>query len=300
MVKVIVEVISGASVGRKVPIQTGEKATFGTSEASDVCLEDPEMGKIQFALQCESESFLLQSLSPASTVLVNDQPVDDGALHDGDEISAGQTRLRVSFTGMSSETTLDRENETTEPPKVTAEELCRLIELDEEGMQLLSPDQSPSMFVDTLVAEDRFVDAVRLIAYALTKSQAVKWAHEGISEIGSPEKRTPQDQVAIEATGKWIEDEAEANRRTALISAEELEFATAPACVAAAAGWSGGSMVSPDLDPIEPDHLLTARMASIAIQIAALEPGDDLVDARYKQAIEKGKAMLTEPVSSGS
>ena len=296
--KVIVQVTAGPSAGRQIPIQSGERATFGSSEAADVCLADDQMGTVHFALRCDSESCVLDSLGLVPKVLVNDAPVETVALHDGDEIVSGQTRLSVSFTGIAIDVETTPTSKPDDIPQATVEELCKLIELDEEGMQLLSPGQSPAAFVDTLVAQERYVDAVRLLAYAMTKSQAVRWAHEGITEIGSPKERSPQDQVAIDATGKWIEEGAEDNRRSALASAEELEFSTAPACAAAAAGWSGGSMVSPDLDPIEPDGLLTARMASIAIQIAALEPEDDRVETRYKRVIQKGKAMLLERLAS--
>lgn len=298
--KVIVHVVAGASQGRSVPVQSGERATFGSSDAADVCLEDPEMDGFHFALHCESSACEIRSLVKTQPVLVNGKPADQTQLNDGDEISAGQTRLAISIDRSLTEKTTVLETPSVEQErKPTIQELCETIELDDEGMELLTPEHSIGSFVQTLVANERFVDAVRLLAYAMPKPRAVQWAHEGIAKIGQKD-RTVEDQNATQATGKWVAEAVETNRREALDAAEKLEFATAPACAAAAAGWSGGSMVGPDLDPIEPDGLLTARMASIAIQIAALEPADDAVNERYKQVIEMGQSMLAEHASADS
>ncbi|MEL6107347.1 MAG: FHA domain-containing protein [Planctomycetota bacterium] len=299
--KVIVRVVEGANKGRGIPVQSGERATFGSSDAADVSLQDPELSGFHFAIHCDSAECTIRSLIDSHPVVVNGVPVEQVQLSDGDEVRAGQTQLAISFEGsFASEAplppTTDREEDAATP---SIHQLCQKIELDEEGMELLKPEHTVDSFVQTLVAEERFIDAVRLLAYAMPKSQAVRWAHDGITTIGH-KVRTAEDQSAMQATGRWIEESVEAHRWEALQSAEKLEFSTAPACAAAAAGWSGGSMVGPDLDPIEPDSLLTARMASLAIQIAALEVDDDGVDERYKQVIAMGQTILSQESTSSA
>ena len=287
--KVVLNVLSGPSQGRKVPLQTGELARFGCSEAADVCLSDSSMADIHFELECGLDSCSFRSANSAS--LVNGKPVKESELSDGDEILAGQTRMQVKLSTTGAVESETSEKKPADDPSISLEELCVQIELDDHALEYLDAGQTPEAFADALVSAGQPIDAVRVLAHAMPKTQSVQWALAAIDAFAK-QQMTEKERFAMETAEKWLKEPVEENRRAAMAEAETLEYGSAAACVAAAAGWSGGSMVPPDLDVIPPDPLLTGRMSSICIQMVASHQED--VDEYYRQVIELGKSLADQ------
>src|ERR671916_119514 len=57
-----------------------------------------------------------------------------------------------------------------------ATEVCARFAPGEAALGLLAEDQTPRQFLDALVENGEFHDAVRFLAYALPKREAVWWA----------------------------------------------------------------------------------------------------------------------------
>ena len=170
----------------------------------------------------------------------------------------------------------------------TAAEICQHFHLGEVAKKLLQDGMTPQQFLNSLIQQQQYVDAVRFLAHALPKSEAIKWAwlcarqHHGANP---PEKIS----AALEAVDKWIAEPSEENRRAAMTAAERAEFSTPAGSAALAVFFSGGSMAPPDAPVVPPEKNLTPNSVAGAVLLAAVlkEP---------EKAAEKYRAFLAEGV----
>jgi hypothetical protein len=156
----------------------------------------------------------------------------------------------------------------------TATEVCKHFQLDEEGKKLLRESMTPRQFLDALIEKQHYLDAIRFLAYALPKREAIWWACVCARSVagGNP---PPKIAAALQAAEKWVADPSEENRRSAQPASEGAELGTAAGCAAMAVFWSGGSLAPPGLPVVPPDETLTAHGAACSVMLAAVatEPG---------------------------
>jgi hypothetical protein len=97
--RVILEVISGATAGRKVRLTADQELRVGRTEWADFAVpHDSLMSGVHFALRSDSSGCYLTDLGSSNGTLVNGQPVTARTLlRAGDEIRAGETRFAVSI-----------------------------------------------------------------------------------------------------------------------------------------------------------------------------------------------------------
>ena len=97
--RVILEVISGATAGRKVRLTADQELRVGRTEWADLAVpHDSLMSGVHFALRSDSSGCYLTDLGSSNGTLVNGQPVTARTLlRAGDEIRAGETRFAVSI-----------------------------------------------------------------------------------------------------------------------------------------------------------------------------------------------------------
>ena len=74
----------------------------------------------------------------------------------------------------------------------------------------------PRDFIEQLVAKGLFPDAVRVIAHALPRREAVWWAWVCARKDSGAEP-APPIQAALDATERWIVQPTDENRREALL-----------------------------------------------------------------------------------
>ena len=297
--RVILQVTAGPALGRQIPLQSGERARFGSSDVADVCFpEDLEMAEVHFELECQSEQCLVRDLSGSAGTFVNDEPVTEASIDDGDQIVAGQTQLRTVVKGRPGDPK-DRPDETPteEPvePKLSAVELCRMTDLEEESLQLFRPSHTPEEFFQVLTDNNLFADAIRILSLYLPKRQAIYWAYRAVDEV-FPRDLTSEERAALDVTMTWLKDPSEENRRAAMAIAEKLEFANAASLVAAAACWSEGSMAPAEFDEVPPDPKLTAQMAAAAMSMTATTGEVLSINDRFRKITDIGKEFLAGDV----
>ncbi len=167
----------------------------------------------------------------------------------------------------------------------TAREVAQGVPLGGPARKLLRPELTPQQFLDLLVEQKEFVDAVRFLARALPKAEAVWWACQCVRQAGGP-NLPPKEEAAVVAAEKWVKDPSDANRRAAMPAAQAAEFGTAASTAALAAYWSGGSLAPPDAPPVPPDDQLTAQGAAGAVLLAAIKPDP-------QKGLEKCRQFLT-------
>lgn len=169
----------------------------------------------------------------------------------------------------------------------TAAEVCARFELGEEAAPLLEPGMTPGAFLARLIEEQQFPDALQLLAFGLPPREAVWWACVCTrSELG-PE--TPPVAVkALQAAEAWSFRPDEERRRTAEAAADASELEHPAGWAALAAFWSGGSLVRPDLQAVEPTPDLTPKAVYASVSLAGYLKDPGAADARFEEYVQRG------------
>src|SRR5579863_5465832 len=126
---------------------------------------------------------------------------------------------------------------------------------------LLRADAQPLEYLNLLVANQLYADAVRFLAHALPKRECVWWAWV-CARRSAGEKPPPKIKSSLDATEKWIAQPNEENRRIAKAAADAAGIASAAGCAGLAAFFSGGSLGPPEAPPVQPGDYLTAKAVS--------------------------------------
>jgi hypothetical protein len=169
----------------------------------------------------------------------------------------------------------------------TAAEVCRQFPLSEEARELILPDLAPSPYLAALREHQLFADAIRFLAHALPKREAIWWACRcARSAHGSA--CPPAAAAALQCAEKWVADPSDAHRRAAMPAAEAVGLADPAGCVAAACFWSGGSLAPPDLPAVAPAEHLTARVVAASILLAAVRTEPARAPDKYRQFLQLG------------
>ena len=171
-------------------------------------------------------------------------------------------------------------------PPLGAAELSVLAGVGDEAKTLLSADDLPRDFIEQLLAKGLFPDAVRVIAHALPRREAVWWAWVCARKVAGAEPAPPV-QAALDATERWIVQPTDENRREALLFGEAAEFGTPAGCAALAVFMSSGSLAPPELPPVPPGEFLTAKAVSGSVTLAAVaEP--DHTEEKFQEFLKLG------------
>jgi len=164
--------------------------------------------------------------------------------------------------------------------------ISSVAELGEEAMALVRPEMHPLDLVALLMEKSLFADAVRFIAHALPKREAVWWgwvcARRCIPE-------PPQSiKTCLAATETWIAQPTEENRRQAKAAADRAGVSTAAGCAALAAFFSGGSLAPPEAPTVPPGEFLTAKAVSGAVIFAAVAREPELAPEKFRSYVAQG------------
>ena len=177
----------------------------------------------------------------------------------------------------------------------TALEICKNVPIGDEAKAILTKDLSPRQFLDVLIDQGLFNDAVRFMAFALPKRESVWWglrcAQQAYGASPAPEPMAK----ALKATDLWLNAPNEDNRRGAMTAAEVAGFGTPAGCAALAAFFSGGSMGPANVQAIPPGETLVPQAVAGAVMLA-------VVVVEPEKAEEKNRRFLSQgfEVANGS
>ena len=163
--------------------------------------------------------------------------------------------------------------------------ICAAAELGEEAMSLLRDGMKPREFLKALIDKQQFPDAVRFLAHALPKREAVWWAWTSVRQSGTP--ATPPVQASLEATEKWLKQPTAENCRAAKEAAEKAPVETPAGCAGMAAFFSGDSVAPEHVPAVPPPEFAAAKVVAGAVILSA-------VSKEPEKAPEKFKAFLTQ------
>ena len=179
--------------------------------------------------------------------------------------------------------------------------ISTVAELGEEAMALLRPEMHPLEFVALLMEKALYPDAVRFIAHALPKREAVWWGWV-CARRAAGDNPQPKIKASLEATEKWIAQPSEDNRRSAMAAAQKAELGTAAGCAGLAAFFSGGSLAPPEAPVVPPGEFLSAKAVCGAVIFAAVAKEPERAPEKFKSFLAQGvevtnRLKLWEPRS---
>jgi hypothetical protein len=179
--------------------------------------------------------------------------------------------------------------------------ISTVAELGEEAMALVRPEMHPLDFIALLMEKALYPDAVRFIAHALPKREAVWWGWV-CARRASGDNPQPKIKASLEATEKWIAQPSEDNRRSAMAAAQKAELGTAAGCAGLAAFFSGGSLAPPDAPVVPPGEFLSAKAVSGAVIFGAVAKEPERAPEKFKSFVAQGvevtnRVKLWEPRS---
>lgn len=166
--------------------------------------------------------------------------------------------------------------------------------LSPEAWQLVTQASGPRAALEALMANELHGDALILLAGSLPMSFLLGWLRHCIRyEASEGMSFSDEEQQANALVDRWFAEPDDTKRRAAQALAEELDYSSPSAWLAAAVGWSGGSIAPPDQPEVQPaPHLAgTAVVAGLAL-LAGRQPEEFL--ARQKLYAERAIAMLSE------
>ncbi len=165
--------------------------------------------------------------------------------------------------------------------------LAAVAELSDEANALLVAEEpAPKAFIAKLMEGEHFMDAVRFLAYALPKREAVWWAWVSARKAAGAEP-APKIKSALEATERWIVQPTEDNRRLTMAAGEVAEFGTAAGCAALAAFMSTGSIAPPENPPVPPPEFMTAKAVAGSVTLAAVSK-PEAANAQFADFVKIG------------
>jgi hypothetical protein len=160
-------------------------------------------------------------------------------------------------------------------------------ELSDEAMGLLRPEIAPQDYVALLMSKKLYADAVRFVAHALPKREAVWWGWISAKRAAGADA-PPKIKASLEATEKWVAQPDDESGRAAMAAAKEAQTTTAAGCAGMAAFFSGSSLGPAHIPPIPPGEFLTAKAVSGAVIYAAIGKDPKTAPDRFQSFVQQG------------
>lgn len=154
------------------------------------------------------------------------------------------------------------------------------LELDAQAAALLKGLPDAVAGLDALVAAERMPDALRLIAHALPKREAVWWACMCARAVPALDPN-PLDAEALTAAELWVRRPDEASRRATMEIAQKGGFRSAESWAAVGAFWSGGNMSAEGQPEVLPPEHLTGVAVVGSLMLAAMRHTPERAPARF-------------------
>lgn len=291
----------GAHVQR-LQLRANQVARIGRSEWADFTFsDDAAMSDVQFEVRSTDEACIVRALSANTPTLVNGLEIQTATVHHGDRINAGRTEFVVYIEGERTPAPVETASPQDGPQTMTRSAatslvaICAVLEFHDEITTQAAHTSSADELIDELAKQDKFLDALRLRAYLLSKRQAVWWGCLCMRDELNAPLRPPQSE-AVRAAAIWVGNPDEDNRRRAEQRAAAAKYSGPGAALALSAFWSGGSIAPPEIPEVLPDDRLTSQGVASALIAAAYFGDPTKANPRLHAFLEKGKAIAHEVI----
>jgi hypothetical protein len=176
-------------------------------------------------------------------------------------------------------------------------------ELSDDAARFLKPDRAPRDYVQILIRNRLYEDAIGLIAHVLPQREGVWWAWSCARHAAGEKPPEPVTR-ALETTRAWIVEPTDENRRAAGDAAEELGYDSAPAFAAFAAFLCGETLGPADAVAAPPPPGASGKAIAGTICMAAATGEPEGIGARFEAFIARGmeradKGNVWTPADAG-
>lgn len=176
----------------------------------------------------------------------------------------------------------------TRSPGRSVAELAEAAELEEEARKLLTPALTPRDFIQAMVEGEHYGDAIRFLAHALPRREAVWWAWVCARRMAGDDP-SPNIKASLDATERWIREPTDGNRRMAMKRAEEADFGTPAGCAGLAAFLSGDNLAPPNLEQrVPPGEFMAAKAIAGSILLSAVVSEPERSPEKLQSFIQQG------------
>ena len=148
-------------------------------------------------------------------------------------------------------------------------------------------------FLERLMANQRWIDAVQVLARMMPSREAVWWASQCAANVCGPEAR-PQELQAVRAAEKWVTEVSETTRYAAFEAAKKARLGSPANCVAMAAFVAGPSLAPSGSPPIAPAADLAAQMVAGTVMAAGYCEGYEQSSDKLRYFLEQGRALYQQ------
>jgi hypothetical protein len=152
---------------------------------------------------------------------------------------------------------------------------------------LVRTGRTPRQYLGELMTAKHFADAVRVLAWALPRRDALWWACQCVRQVITGQDG-PAEQAALQAAMRFTLTPSEEHRRAAETAAAAVEFATPAGCAALAAFWSEGSLAPPGAAPVPPPEHLTPTGVANAVVLATVHREPEKAEEKYRRFVALG------------
>jgi hypothetical protein len=156
---------------------------------------------------------------------------------------------------------------------------------------------APSAYFAQLRGQARRAEAVKFLALALPRLEAVAWAARAVRDTKTSAAPKADEVRALRSALLWVSDPRENRRRAAFEAAQECAPASAERLVAMGAFCSGGSIAPEDCPPVQPPRGAAGLFASGAVLSAAAASPN--MQAALDTALDMGAKIARDGLEAG-
>ena len=179
-----------------------------------------------------------------------------------------------------------------------ARQVADLMKLDPSFLDV--PEAHPEVGYLKLRGLGEMGAAVRYLAYALPRFEAVAWAAHLLHHWSRSSTLGVSQRQALDCVQRWLEEPNEDYRRAAHEAGENVASNSAERLLTDAVFMSGGSISEPDLPAVQPAQHVCGALAASAVLAAAYRTADPKAalaaacDAGEKVAAGGAKALAAK------
>lgn len=167
-------------------------------------------------------------------------------------------------------------------------------QLEKEAWECLGQAATIGEAIRVWSQAERFDSAFAATAWVLGMRRALIWGWRWLGQQPL-EPETPAAALWGKV-GRWLKQPPDhAERHEIHNQAQQLGIDHPIGLLAMAVFFSGGSLNTPDLDPVEPPPGVALKMIAGAVRIACVPGPPETVLERFRSAIEAGLALAQQP-----
>jgi len=149
----------------------------------------------------------------------------------------------------------------------TASEVSESFTLQPAAEALLTPEQTPTQFLEALQENNLSTDSINFLAHGMPDQEAVGWACQSTEMVS--DKLGAAELETLETAQAWVASPSEETAQPAALAASETDYQSPASWAAQAAAWSEQTPALEAAGDIAVPTSLTGDAAAGSVMLAA-------------------------------